>query len=293
MSQHHDSLPKRCPNCSFPATHNYCAQCGQETHLHRDTFFGLIWHFAGHYFHYDSKFWKTLKALWFAPGKLTKEYFEGKRARSIPPISLYIFISAVYFIIASFSIGESGESRLTRPEISVTQPLSDSARNATSTRAGHSSIRIATNSVRQAADSIDDGTGSHLVEKMLQKIPKLFFFMIPVLAMMLRLLMIRRKTALFSHHAVFSLHIHSFFFSAFLINALNPFGSTKDTLTFLLLAVGFIYGIAALRKVYGLTRIRAFSYAVIISLAYALFFALAMLVLILTIAGSAPEAGAH
>lgn len=45
-----------CPNCGYSASGNYCANCGQQTQLHKDTFWGLIGHFAGHYFHYDSKF---------------------------------------------------------------------------------------------------------------------------------------------------------------------------------------------------------------------------------------------
>src|ERR1700743_3096572 len=60
-------------------------------------------HFLGHYFHYDSKFLQTMKALWFSPGKLTIAYWNKQRMRYISPVSLYIFISAVYFLI-SFSM---------------------------------------------------------------------------------------------------------------------------------------------------------------------------------------------
>ena len=75
----------RCPNCGYPATGNYCASCGQQNHLHKDTFWGLISHFTAHYFHYDSKFWKTIKALIFSPGTLTLAYQQKKRQRYIPP----------------------------------------------------------------------------------------------------------------------------------------------------------------------------------------------------------------
>ena len=98
MSQHTESMI--CPNCGSVASDNYCAHCGQENHLHKETFWGLVAHFIGHYFHYDSKFWQTMKALWFSPGKLTLAYMNKKRMRYIPPVSLYIFISAVYFLLA-------------------------------------------------------------------------------------------------------------------------------------------------------------------------------------------------
>jgi predicted amidophosphoribosyltransferase len=47
---------KLCPNCGYKANLNYCAQCGQATRLHKDTFWGLLVHFVSDYFHYDSKF---------------------------------------------------------------------------------------------------------------------------------------------------------------------------------------------------------------------------------------------
>jgi hypothetical protein len=98
---HHSSEPKNCPNCGYPAVDNYCAQCGQENHLHKDTFGALIMHFAGHYLHYDSKFWQTLNTLWFKPGLLTTAYWEEKRMRYIPPMSLYIFVSFIYFFTSN------------------------------------------------------------------------------------------------------------------------------------------------------------------------------------------------
>src|SRR5690349_6105601 len=97
----HNSEPSEiiCPNCGYHADRNYCAQCGQPTHLHEESFWGMVMHFVGHYFHYDSKFWKTLVTLWFKPGVLTQAYLQKQRMRFIPPISLYIFITAVFFLV--------------------------------------------------------------------------------------------------------------------------------------------------------------------------------------------------
>ncbi|RYY20354.1 MAG: DUF3667 domain-containing protein, partial [Chitinophagaceae bacterium] len=88
-----------CPNCGFQAERNFCAECGQATHLHKETFVGLVLHFIAHYFHFESKFWVTVKHLISRPGSLTLAYINKKRASFIPPISLYIFISAVFFLL--------------------------------------------------------------------------------------------------------------------------------------------------------------------------------------------------
>src|ERR1044072_8511954 len=131
MSHHNQEII--CPNCGFKASHNYCAQCGQETHLHKDTFWGLVMHFIGHYFHYDSKFWKTVKALLTKPGKLTVAYWNKQRMRYIPPVSLYIFLSAVFFLIL-YLTGASHKALYKDAKNDVIIYNSDSSKRADSIR---------------------------------------------------------------------------------------------------------------------------------------------------------------
>src|SRR5690606_28206048 len=59
----------------------------------------LFTHFFEDLFHYDSGFWKTMKALLFRPGIIIKEYLLGKRKSFVPPVKLYIFISFAAFFI--------------------------------------------------------------------------------------------------------------------------------------------------------------------------------------------------
>jgi hypothetical protein len=51
----------------------------------------------------DSRIWKTLGLLMFRPGRLTLEYLQGKRARFVPPVRLFIASSIVFFFIASLN----------------------------------------------------------------------------------------------------------------------------------------------------------------------------------------------
>ena len=63
-----------------------------------------IAHFAGEAFesitHADSRLWRTLGYLLARPGRLTREFFEGRRARYLPPFRLYLVISLLFFLIA-------------------------------------------------------------------------------------------------------------------------------------------------------------------------------------------------
>ncbi|MCE5234130.1 MAG: DUF3667 domain-containing protein [Mizugakiibacter sp.] len=46
----------------------------------------------------DGRVWRTLRVLLFAPGLLSREYLAGRRARWLPPVSLFLAISVVYFL---------------------------------------------------------------------------------------------------------------------------------------------------------------------------------------------------
>jgi hypothetical protein len=89
-----------CANCGAPLAGEYCSACGQrhEPHVH------TISHFAGEAFesitHADSRLWRTLWFLLAKPGRLTREFFEGKRAGYLPPFRLYLVISLLFFLVA-------------------------------------------------------------------------------------------------------------------------------------------------------------------------------------------------
>ena len=53
---------------------------------------------------FDSRFMRTIKPLVFKPGRLTRDYLDGRRFRYVPPMRLYIFSSlALFFLFAVFA----------------------------------------------------------------------------------------------------------------------------------------------------------------------------------------------
>ncbi|MGM1055385.1 MAG: DUF3667 domain-containing protein [Bacteroidota bacterium] len=54
-------------------------------------------------FAYDSRLKRTLRALIFYPGKISKDYIQGKRIRYANPFRFYLSASIVFFIIWSFT----------------------------------------------------------------------------------------------------------------------------------------------------------------------------------------------
>ena len=90
-----------CANCGAALAGKYCSECGQRHHEQPVHHF---WHFVREatedLTHADSRLWQTLIALLFRPGFLTREFLEGRRARYLPPVRLYLVVSLIFFVIA-------------------------------------------------------------------------------------------------------------------------------------------------------------------------------------------------
>jgi hypothetical protein len=101
----------RCENCGNPVTQRFCGDCGQKlaspvhslTHFSADAFEDLT--------HADSRLWRTLAALLFRPGFLTREFLAGRRVRYLPPVRLYLVLSVLFFLFAA----------ATQPKLAVLQ----------------------------------------------------------------------------------------------------------------------------------------------------------------------------
>jgi hypothetical protein len=90
---------KNCLNCNAEVQGKYCYICGQENIEPKETFWMLATHFAYDVLHFDGKFFSTLKYLLLKPGFLSHEYLRGRRASYLHPIRMYVFTSAIFFII--------------------------------------------------------------------------------------------------------------------------------------------------------------------------------------------------
>lgn len=89
-----------CLNCGTPLEQadQYCGSCGQKTHDGKLPLLKLLREFASDQLNLDGKLLHTFRALLF-PGRLTREYFAGKRKRQINPISLF-FITVLLGLAA-------------------------------------------------------------------------------------------------------------------------------------------------------------------------------------------------
>jgi Protein of unknown function (DUF3667) len=90
---------KNCLNCQSEVVGRYCHKCGQENLEPKETVWHLVQHFFNDITHFDGKFFETVKLLLRRPGFLSLEYMRGRRMAYLNPIRMYVFTSAIFFII--------------------------------------------------------------------------------------------------------------------------------------------------------------------------------------------------
>jgi hypothetical protein len=94
-----------CRNCGAILTGSYCSNCGQAAHLHRSL--PSLGHDILHgVFHFEGKVWRTLPELFLRPGRLTRRYIDGERAKFVSPMALYLFAVFLMFAVFPFTGGE-------------------------------------------------------------------------------------------------------------------------------------------------------------------------------------------
>jgi len=94
-----------CRNCGAIAAGNYCAQCGQETRVALPTLREFMREATGRIVAFDGRMWRTLHALAFRPGALTKAYLAGRRRFYVRPARLFLAMSLILFAVIRFEVG--------------------------------------------------------------------------------------------------------------------------------------------------------------------------------------------
>lgn len=90
-----------CLNCSQPisTSDNFCSNCGQVNDELPLSIKQFVSEFFAGFFSFDSRFFKTFFPLIFKPGKVSKDYIEGKRRKYVNPFQLYLHVTILFFLV--------------------------------------------------------------------------------------------------------------------------------------------------------------------------------------------------
>ncbi len=278
-------LPQ-CLNCGneLKATDQFCSQCGQRTKGAKVPLKDFIGDFFQDYFTVDSKFFKSLMLLMVRPGRLTKEFNEGKRKSYIAPLRMYLFTSFIYFFLLSISVNNDAENMgfATRNLENQKALILDSLLSAKSDTILITDVQSIVDSL-QTDDQMDsfitieesefeeEGVEGYIHDqlKKANNDPKSFvrslfrvasislFFLVPIFGLVLWVFHFRRNS-FYVQHLVNALHVHTFGFALLSIYILISFWTEAETF-FVIPLLLFIYFIWSLKVVYSQKLLPLFS----------------------------------
>ncbi len=91
----HRAMPD-CLNCGTALSGRFCHGCGQAADVHR-TLVAFGHDLLHGVFHLEGRIWRTVPMLVWRPGKLTRDYIAGQRARYVSPIAAFLFATFLLF----------------------------------------------------------------------------------------------------------------------------------------------------------------------------------------------------
>jgi uncharacterized protein DUF3667 len=89
-----------CANCGAALQGHYCHVCGQNADTRHRSIWRLILEAVEGLFDLDGRLLRTVPALFFRPGRLARDYIEGRLARHVPPFRTFL-IALLLFIFAA------------------------------------------------------------------------------------------------------------------------------------------------------------------------------------------------
>ena len=269
MSHLPERKEKNCLNCGTHVMGRFCHNCGQENLEPKET----VWHLVSHFFqdvtHFDGKFFKSLKDLLLKPGFLSKEYIIGRRASYLNPVRMYLFTSAIFFLIffSLYSVGENDLAVTTtlwgRSATEIKQM--DSVKLDAFTRKMNNGTALSRAEVLARLDSgftfhvapgkyssreqydslLRAGVKKHnwferqlvykdlelkrkygsnsrvilpaIINHFLHTLPQMLFVLLPLFALILKLVYFRRKQFYYVDHTIFTIHLYIFVFLVMLV----------------------------------------------------------------------------
>lgn len=257
---------KNCLNCDTKMEGPFCPKCGQKNKNPNITVKQLLNQFMDEFFTFDNRFYKTLKPLMLSPGKVTMDYNIGKRARYMPLLKLYLFVSFALFLLIPYS--------------SAMKITNSSGSKAAGTPLEKSAAKVRTNVEptvlefekkkpqektkskikdfsKWIGNKISNMDPQALRKEIIGRFPQMMFLLMPFLAALLKLFY-RGNDNLYTHHLVFSLHFHTFTFILFIVMILceiSGISLLKAAAAFLIFFVPW-YLYRGMKNISGQSRLR-------------------------------------
>ncbi len=291
-----------CANCGRSFSGRFCPDCGQDLEDIRRPFGEIARDVMSDFFAFDARIWRTLVPLIARPGRLTVDYVEGRRARYVPPLRLYVFAAFLYFTIVAIGGGGPFAGFVQETEDGITvgiggprdRPDEDASGGVTSQESPGQEAALDASGTRDPAAPPDLGRALEERAQRAAEDPEAYgravqgtlsyahFLLLPVLALLLKIFYRNRY---YAEHLVFGMHFHAFaLLPAAVIVAAVDFipGLERDGAAASVMSSAFMlalgaYLFLALRRTYGGSFLGTLARWVAIAFLYAILAALILI----------------
>lgn len=297
MKLQYNSRPKRfqhrtekCLNCdrSLDISDGFCSYCGQKNTSKALTLKELVLEYFSGLVSYDSRFRKTISAMMFNPGELSKKYIEGKRVSYVNPFRFFISTAIIFFLVVSwinrdelnsiksingYEVEESsdaldfdfGENTVATKfqEYANSNPNANYSEAIEATGVENTYYNQLLYNFLIGYSRIKDNP-KDFVNFLLPKLPFFLFFFVPIFTLFSTLFYIRRKIP-YTHHLIFNYNQQTVFlillFLAFIIDFIQ-------IRIWLLIYIVYLY--KSMRKFYSQARLKTIFKQVVIMTCYSI-----------------------
>jgi hypothetical protein len=278
-------VPARCKNCDAVLLGRFCANCSQAADVHVPTTKELVHELLEGITHSDSRLWRTLKTLWLKPGKLTEEFVAGRRVAYLPPFRLYLVLSVIFFLLASFvpiGVEVVSFSDVLKPGHPATDASAAAAKSITSCAEANFPPHPAWNPrIRHVCEALQGEKSGNWLHLVINTLPKAMFIFLPLIAF-LNMLMYWRPRYRYAEQLLFFVHLHAFYFSVAILllliaEAADSWPKLEGIAGFLSTALGWtlpVYSLLALHRVFRRSWLGTLFKGVVLFFVYSIVFGL-------------------
>ncbi|MCB9170717.1 MAG: DUF3667 domain-containing protein [Flavobacteriales bacterium] len=245
---------RTCPNCgtSLPTHARFCLNCGQDQRSGLVPFGEVLLDVLRDTFAFDSKFFNSVPKLLFKPGALTVDFEQERRARHIPAVRMYVFVSIVAFLV--FGLGEERTPTISDKDEGIVKVQGLDEEMAAIDSLGVDQWKRTRMNKGTWGERFEnkvvlldhEGRFDEVFDRFQRQLPLMLLVVIPVLALLLKLFFWR---SLYVVHLVFAFHLAAF---ALIVAALLHLVEylTDSSLSFLTMGFVLVYMVPALHRVH-------------------------------------------
>jgi hypothetical protein len=255
VSSSSDSIPAACENCGTALHGRFCHACGQPAEPLKTSVRTFVQQAAADVTSLDSRILRTLGVLLARPGRLTREYLDGRRIRYTKPLQLYLGAAAAFFFVNAYRPFLNFDPRTGV----VTSSLGATGVNVGMGEEARAQVAAKGMSLEVFGERFESAVTGYL--------PALLIGLVLIFGVMLRVFFPRQRRGLVEH-AVFALHWSAFYLLLMIVDRLLPqTGTVAAVLNGLIQVASLVYLATAIRHVYGqswpATAIKAFGLALV------------------------------